>query len=121
MIPTDHPLVKKKNLTLHDVKEYELIRIDPHLITVPLFEETIKQYGLRTNITFENGDWEILKHLVRAGSGVAILSSICLNEGDKSLVSISLEQYFPSIHYGIITKKGNTPFPQVKNFTDLLF
>jgi DNA-binding transcriptional LysR family regulator len=120
VVPKNHPLTKKKNLTLHDVKEYELIRIDPHLITVPLFEENIKQYGLKTNMTLENGDWEILKHLVRAGAGVAILSSICLTEADDTLVGISLEQYFPSINYGIITKKGNIPLPQVQYFTELL-
>lgn len=120
VVPKNHPLERKKNITLYDVKEYELIRIDPHLITVPLFEENIKQYGLKTNMTLENGDWEILKHLVKAGNGVAILSSICLYENDDGLVGISLEEYFPSIKYGIITKKGHEPLPQVKNFIDLL-
>jgi DNA-binding transcriptional LysR family regulator len=58
LVKKDHPLAKKQNIVLADVKKYELVRIDPKFITLPAFEEIIKSHGLKTSIEFEMSDWE---------------------------------------------------------------
>lgn len=103
----DHPLAKKKKVTLGDVAKYELVRIDPKLITLPAFEELLRAHRIRSTIEFEMSDWEILKKFVKADIGVAMISNIVL-EGEKEsdLVGRKLTEYFPEMTYGIVVKKG---------------
>ncbi len=90
-----------------DVASFELVRIDPKLITLPAFEEIIKVHGLKTSFEFEMSDWEILKKFVRADIGVAIISDIILEDGiDKDLIGKPLLNYFPKMTYGVLIKRG---------------
>jgi DNA-binding transcriptional LysR family regulator len=116
----DHPLASKKNVSLSDVAQYELIRIDPHLITLPAFEELVMAHKLQSNIEFEQGDWEILKKFVAAKIGVAIISNICLISQDKDLVAIPLTHYFPEMVYGICVKKSMQHSKSLISFINFL-
>jgi DNA-binding transcriptional LysR family regulator len=121
LVRKDHVLAKKKTITLEDVAKFELVRIDPHLITLPAFEEVIRAHGLKTNIEFEMSDWEILKKFVKADIGVAIISNIVL-EGEENgdLVGRVLTNYFPEMTYGILLKKGKVARGLLKDFITLL-
>lgn len=121
LVRKDHFLAKKKNLTLADVSKFELVRIDPKLITLPAFEEIIRAHNLKTSFEFEMSDWEILKKFVKAGIGVAIISNIIL-EGERGndIIGRHLTNYFPEMNYGIFIKKGKKPEGLVKNFIKLL-
>lgn len=102
-----HPLAKKKNVTMLDIKKYKLLRLDRKFVTIPNFDEVAKHYGLNTKIEFEMANYEILKKFVKADVGIAIMSSICMEgEEEKSLVCRSLKDYFPGILYGILIKNG---------------
>ena len=117
----DHPLAKKKNVTLSDVANYELVRIDPKLITLPAFEELLKAHKIRSTIEFENADWEILKKFVRADIGVAMVSNIVLEgEEEKEISQRDLTQYFPEMVYGILLKKGKIIDGLLKQFIHLI-
>lgn len=121
LVRKDHPLARKKSFTLQDVAKFELVRIDPKLITLPTFEEIIKIHGLQTTFEFEMSDWEILKKFVKANIGVAIISDIILeDESDDNLVGRPLTNYFPEMVYGILTKKGKLPRGILKEFIHLL-
>jgi DNA-binding transcriptional LysR family regulator len=116
LVRKDHPLATKKDLTLDDVANYNLVRIDPHLITLPLFEQTLKKYNIRSNIHFEFSDWEILKKFVRANLGVAIISNICIEPHEDILVGRKLPQYFPPMPYGLVYKKGKEQIRNINQF-----
>jgi DNA-binding transcriptional LysR family regulator len=117
----NHPLNKKEKITLADIKEYKLLRLDPQFITVPNFDEVAKCHGLETKIEFEMANYEILKKFVKAGVGISIVSSICLeDEGDQDLVGRDLSDLFPSLTYGIMIKKGKIPHPLLQEFMDML-
>jgi len=107
LIRRDHPLAKKKNITLKEMAKFELIRIDPKLITLFSFEEVTKAHGFKSTIEFEMSDWEILKKFVKAGVGIAIISDIVLEgELENELIGKSITKYFPEMIYGILIKKG---------------
>jgi DNA-binding transcriptional LysR family regulator len=53
----DHPLASKKEIQLQDIAQYNTVRIDKKLISLPLFEQSFKEFGFKTNIEFENGNW----------------------------------------------------------------
>jgi DNA-binding transcriptional LysR family regulator len=117
----DHPLAKKKKITLSDVAKFELVRIDPKLITLPAFEELLKAHKIRSTIDFEMSDWEILKKFVKAGVGIAMISNIVLEgEPESELVGKILTDYFPEMTYGILIKKGKRPEGLLKNFIHFL-
>ncbi len=117
----NNPLSTKKNITLTDIKEYKLLRLDPQFITVPNFDEVVKCHGLETKIEFEMANYEILKKFVKAGVGIAIVSSICLeDESDQELVGRDLSDHFPSLTYGIMIKKGKIANPLLQEFMNML-
>jgi len=117
----DHPLAKKKKITLSDVAKFELVRIDPKLITLPAFEELLKAHKIRSTIDFEMSDWEILKKFVKAGIGIAMISNIVLEgEPESELVGRILTDYFPEMTYGILVKKGRKLEGLLKVFVNLL-
>lgn len=121
LVNKNHPLAKKKNVTMPDIAKFELVRIDPNLITLPSFEETIKAHNVKTLIEFEMSDWEILKKFVKADIGVAVVSNIILeDEVDRNLVSKILTNYFPEMVYGVMIKKGKIHQGLVKDFFKLI-
>jgi len=121
LLKKNHALVKKNNFKLSDVAKFDLVRIDPHLITLPAFEEIIKSHGITSAIEFEMSDWEILKKFVKADVGVAIISNIILEgESDGELIGRNLTNYFPEMTYGILVKKGRALSGLAKDFADLI-
>ncbi len=117
----DHPLAKKKRVSLSDIAEYDLVRIDPKLITLPAFEELLKAHEIRSSIEFEMSDWEILKKFVKADIGVAMISNIVLEgEKDSGFSERVLTDYFPEMNYGVLVKKGKTLEGLSKEFFNLL-
>ena len=111
----DYPLAKKKKVTLRDIKKYKLLSLDPH------FDEMAKGHGLETKIEFEMASHQILKRFVKKKIGIAVVSGVCIeDEGDKDFVGKNLSQYFPSLTYGIMIKKGKTPSSLLQEFIDLL-
>ncbi|MBL6785395.1 MAG: LysR family transcriptional regulator [Rickettsiales bacterium] len=114
LLRSDDPIASKSELKLSDIRYRNIVRIDPNLITLPGFEDVLKSNDIDTNIEFENGDWEILKKFVKAKIGVAIISNICIETHDN-LIGIPLNQYFPQMTYGILTKKGSK-FTESQNY-----
>lgn len=117
----DHPLSKKKRVTLNDISKHELLRIDSKFITLPAFEELLKAHNIRSNIDLEMSDWEILKKFVKANIGVAMISNIILEgEKEEDLVQTDLTEYFPEMDYGIFIKKGKKIDGILREFLELL-
>jgi LysR family cys regulon transcriptional activator len=115
-----HPLAKKAIKSLKDLKDFNLIRIDQNLITLPLFEEAVKNYELGGAVEFENGNWEMLKHFVKKNDFVAIVSELCLDKGDDDLIVKNLADFFPKMSYSILHKKGELLKPIVDNFIEAI-
>ncbi|NBV06885.1 MAG: LysR family transcriptional regulator [Proteobacteria bacterium] len=117
----NHPLAKKKKVTMADIKKYKLLRLDKKFVTIPNFDEVAKHYGLKTKIEFEMANYEILKKFIKEDVGIGILSSICL-EGEEvvEFASKSLANYFPKILYGILIKNGKNPQGLLKDFIEMM-
>ncbi len=115
MHPT-HPLAKKRTIQLQDITAQNLIRIDPGLIELPLFEEVVQTYHWKGNIDFENGDWEMLKHFVRENIGIAMVSELCIDKADKTIVARSMHRFFPKMTYSISVKRDRHLPDIVKDF-----
>lgn len=117
IVKKDHPLTKKKNITLEDIGSYPALKLDSKQITVPTFKEIAKQYNFDCNVIFENGDWLIIKKLVKEGIGTAVVLDMCIEGNDHlELDVIPLNKFFPLMSYGITLKKGKYILPHVRDF-----
>jgi DNA-binding transcriptional LysR family regulator len=116
----DHPLASQTSITPEDIAAaHQLIHINRTLITLPLFESMAELYGWGGNITFERGNWEMLIHFVRAGLGMALVSTLCTKPDDPLLVAKSLTGHFLTMTYGITVKKGRYLSDAARHFITL--
>lgn len=115
-----HPLSRKVIRSLKDLKEFDLIRIDRNLITLPLFEETVRSYKIKGSVEFENGNWDMLKNFVKENNFVAIVSSMCLDKHDSDLVVKNLSKFFPKMSYSISMRNGEISKPIVQDLFDVV-
>jgi len=115
----DHPLAKKKKVTLEDVAPCGLILPPRHLSTWRIVDLVFHQHGLDYHVVLEAGGWEVIKKFVAMGMGVSIVTSICLT-GEEKLAAISLGDYFPKRTYGVVMRKGKFLSPQACSFLELM-
>lgn len=115
----DHPLSKKKNIEISDLKKYPLLRIDPKQIILPLFEATVREHKIGSNISFENGNWYHLRALIREDIGIAIVTDLVLPKDSKTICKKSLLHLFPALKYKLITKRSNFLANTTERFIEL--
>lgn len=111
-----HPLAEKETISLEDIAKEQLFYINEKYMTLPSLRRIISDYNWHSNIEFKHGTWENLLHYVRAGLGIAFVSTLCVSKDDPMLITRSLSQYFPKMPYSIITKKGTYFSKSVKKF-----
>jgi len=111
----DHPLTKKKTVTLKDISPHGLILPPRHLSTWRVVDLVFQQHSLPYNVTLEAGGWEVIKKYVGLGLGVSIVSSICLTDG-HGLSVIPLGAYFPKRTYGVVLRRGKFLSPAARRF-----
>jgi len=115
----DHPLAKKKRVTLEEICPYGLILPPRHLATWRFLELVFKQHGLEFQVSLEAGGWEIIKKYVALGLGISIVSGICLT-GEEALAQHPLDEWIPKRSYGVVVRRGKFLSPQARAFIDMI-
>ena len=117
--PPDHPLAKKKRVTLEEICPHGLILPPRHLATWRFLELVFRQHGLEFQVSLEAGGWEIIKKYVAMGLGISIVSGICLT-GEEALACHPLDEWIPRRSYGVVVRRGKFLSPQARAFIDLI-
>lgn len=115
----DHPLAKKKRVTLKDISPHGLILPPRHLSTWRIVDLVFSQNDLSYRVSLEAGGWEVIKKYVELGLGISIVTDVCLT-GEENIACIPLERYFPKRSYGIVTRAGRFLSPQAKRFISMM-
>lgn len=115
----DHPLAKRKRITLKDISKYPLILPPRHLSTWRQVEFVFAQAGLHYEVKLEVGGWEVIKKYVELGLGISIVMSICI-QGDENLAVVPVRKYFPSRIYGVVVLKNKSLSPQARAFIEIM-
>ncbi len=115
----DHPLAKRKSVTLEDISPCGLILPPRHLSTWHIVDLVFHQHGLSYDVVLEAGGWEVIKKFVEMGMGVSIVTSICLT-GNEALAAIPLNRYFPKRSYGVVMRRGQFISPQARCFLEIM-
>lgn len=121
IMPPDHPLAQKPELTLHDLSPYGLILPPKRLTTYRLVDLVFQQNRVPYTVALEVGGWEVIKQYVAMGLGISIVTAICLTDADRQrLAARSLARWFPARSYGIVTRKGKMLSTQARAFVELI-
>lgn len=115
----DHPLAKKRHVTLEEIAPHGLILPPRHLSTWRIVDLVFQQHNLNYRVALEAGGWEVIKKYVELGLGISIVTSICITEQDK-LAKIPLDRYFPERSYGVVLRQGKFFSPQARKFIELM-
>jgi len=114
-----HPLEKKKKVSLQDVSPYGLILPPRHLSTWSVLDLVFQQHGVPYSVVLEAGGWEVIKRYVEIGTGISIVTSICLR-GIENLAVKPMDDYFPTRSYGVVIRRGKFLSPQAKRFLEMM-
>ena len=115
----DHPLAKKRDVTLEDIAQYPLILPPKNLSTHRFVESVFDEHQLEHDVKLEVGGYDVIKRYVGLGLGISIVMSHCLNGADQ-LHSVSLKRWFPTRPSGIVLRKGKQLSPAAMCFVAML-
>lgn len=119
ILPLEHPLAKRKQVSLADICPYGLILPPRHLSTWRIVDTVFGQHNLEFKVALEAGGWEVIKKYVELGLGISIVTDVCLT-GYERLETRPLDRYFPTRTYGMVTRDGKFLSPAAKRYLDML-
>lgn len=117
VLPKNHPLTKRKTLTLDDLAQEPFLLLEEGVYSEPL--EAFHAAGIEPNIKLRvHDDYSILS-MVEQGLGVSILTELVLRKTSYSVVALPLE---PAVirTMGIVTKDKRTLPLASKRFIEYL-
>lgn len=113
----DHPLGELEHITLDDIGPYGLVLPPRHLSTWNMIDLVFQQHNVPYTVVLEAGGWEVIKRYVEIGTGISIVTSICLR-GNEDLIVRPMTAWFPTRSYGVVVRRGKFLSPQAKQFLE---
>ena len=114
-----HPLGRRRRVSLADIGPHGLIVPPRHLSTWRTIDLVFRQHDVPYRVVLEAGGWEVIKRHVEMGTGVSIVTDICLS-GTEPLLVRPMDQWFPTRSYGVVIRRGKFLSPQARRFLELL-
>jgi LysR family cys regulon transcriptional activator len=97
VVPKDHPLALRGQLTLKDLAEHPLVTYVFGFTGRSKLDDAFGQAGLAPNVVFTATDTDVIKTYVRLGIGVGIIASMAYDEEqDADLVRLDASHLFES-------------------------
>lgn len=121
IMPLDHPLASKSDISIEDLSPYGLILPPQRLSTYRLVDLVFQKRQVPYTVAIEVGGWEVIKHYVAMGLGISIVTGICLTDEDRAHLAIhNMRHYFPQRSYGVVMRKGKYLGHEARAFIDLI-
>jgi DNA-binding transcriptional LysR family regulator len=111
-----HPLAKKQQLSLQDLKYANNIIIENYIPNIIIAE--LKKHNISSNINFKDYSPEMLKLWVKAQTGIAFTFDTGIQKPD--LVFKLIKELNIKISYGMLFKKGKYLADNIKNFMGII-
>jgi DNA-binding transcriptional LysR family regulator len=121
ILPPEHPLAAKPEVTLADLSPYGLILPPQRLSTYRLVDLVFQQNQVPYQVAIEVGGWDVIKEYVAMGLGISIVTGICITDADRGrLVVRNMQRWFPQRSYGVVMRKGKFLSAEARAFIDLI-
>ena len=119
--PKDHPLAKKKSITLKDIADYPLILPTRGSNTRRAIERVFSERNLEFQVTMEVVGRQAIKTYVSLGLGISIMNDRYLNQDDRTQLFVRhLSNYFGKSEAAIITRRGRALTEPAKVLKELV-
>lgn len=120
LLPKDHPLARKTQLTAADLAPYPMLGLWPGQIWRQQIDDFFRSGGAVPSYAVETRSSLMACQMVRDGAGIAILDRICAQAID--LRGLTLRPIDPErwISFGYIHHRGSTLSPHAEHFLDCL-
>jgi LysR family cys regulon transcriptional activator len=95
VVPREHPLVGKPDLTLEDVAEYPIVTYDDNFTGRSHIDRAFSQLGLMPDVVLTAIDADVIKTYVELGTGVGIVAAMAYDpKRDSELVALDTQHLF---------------------------
>jgi DNA-binding transcriptional LysR family regulator len=121
IVAADHPLAKKKQLTLKDLMPLNYIAREPGSGTRYTIENYLKEAGMQLTprMTIESN--EAIKHCVMSNLGFSILSAYTLSfGGDEGIAKLEVEGFPIPSHWSFVWPQEKRLSPIANVFLDYI-
>lgn len=97
IVPENHPLTQKSQLTLKDIADYPIVTYVFGFTGRSKLDEAFEREGLTPKVVFTAVDADVIKAYVRLNLGVGIIASMAFQpELDSGLVALDASHLFES-------------------------
>ncbi|MFC1678799.1 LysR family transcriptional regulator [Elusimicrobiota bacterium] len=105
--PRRHPITKIQRVTLRDMSRHSFVAPGVDTRGWHAIRDFFAHQGLDCRLEMTVGGWDLVKHYVRMGLGLAVVPSFCIRPEDrKHLAVYPAPKDYPLGNYGIIYQKG---------------
>jgi LysR family cys regulon transcriptional activator len=95
--PPDHPILKKKTLTIEEIARYPIITYDFAFTGRSQINRAFEAKGIKPNVVLTAIDSDVIKTYVALGLGIGILAKMAFDpEQDKNLRAMDASHLFES-------------------------
>jgi LysR family transcriptional regulator, cys regulon transcriptional activator len=121
VVPSDHPLLKSKAISLEEIAAYPLITYDTAFAGRAKIDQAFAVRGLKPDVLLEAIDADVIKTYVELGLGVGIIAGMAFDpERDKMLRAISVGHLFGTNVSRVAMKQGAYLRGYVYTFIELM-
>ncbi len=120
IVPNDHPLSRKKKLSLSDIAGSRIILHRGRAAARRLIDSSFHNNGIELDNILEVEICESIIEFVRLGLGVGFVHAICLPRQLNLMRSLDMRNEFGSIEISMIYRKSITSQPSYQAFIDSL-
>jgi len=100
IVQAGHPLASATDITLEQIAEYPLVLPREGLQHRRMIDDALQSAGLDYTAALETEGWQVMKHYVAIGFGIAIVNDLCLAHSvPPEIVSRPLTGLFPERAY----------------------
>ena len=119
--PRNHPLSKKKEVTLEDIAKYPLILPPKDTSTRRIADEAFQKAGLEYILALEATGRQAIKIYIDLGFGISVFNESLISKEDKKrFFTTNVAKYFGQSERGIIIRKGRVLSQHIVRFIKLL-
>ncbi len=113
IVPVGHALARARKISLADIAKHPLVLPRVGLQHRTMIDTALRAAGVEYRAALETEGWEVMKHYVALGFGIAIVNDLCLAHSVPSeIVSRPLGDLFPErVYRAIWARKRQLPEP----------
>jgi LysR family cys regulon transcriptional activator len=95
IVPRDHPLARRRRVSLQDVASYPMITYSTRLRAGQILAGALAAANLEPRVVVSASDSDVIKAYVAQGLGIAVVPSIALDAADTRFAVIEATALFP--------------------------